>query len=66
MGSWFIGDEIAEAIMDSMHRSRDFLSPLTTFNHLEENIENHGSIPEERFETYHRYLELVQIGRAHV
>jgi serine protein kinase len=56
----FIGDEIAEAIMDSMHRSRNFLSPLTTFNHLEENIENHGSIPEERFETYHRYLELVR------
>ncbi|ELZ25008.1 serine protein kinase, PrkA [Halosimplex carlsbadense 2-9-1] len=56
----FIGDEIAEAIMDSMHRSRDFLSPLTTFNHLEANIENHGSIPEDRFETYHRYLELVR------
>ena len=56
----FIGDEIAEAIMDSMHRSRDFLSPLTTFNHLEENIENHGSIPEDRFETYYRYLELVR------
>jgi serine protein kinase len=56
----FIGDEIAEAIMDSMHRSRDFLSPLTTFNHLEGNLENHGSIPEERFETYYRYLELVR------
>ena len=56
----FIGDEIAEAIMDSMHRSRDFLSPLTTFNHLEANIENHGSIAEDRFETYHRYLELVR------
>jgi serine protein kinase len=56
----FIGDEIAEAIMDSMHRDREFLSPLTTFNHLEENIENHGSIPEENFETYHRYLELVR------
>ncbi|WP_436906508.1 PrkA family serine protein kinase [Halosimplex marinum] len=56
----FIGDEIAEAIMDSMHRSRDFLSPLTTFNHLEANIENHGSIPEDRFDTYHRYLELVR------
>jgi serine protein kinase len=56
----FIGDEIAEAIMDSMHRSRNFLSPLTTFNHLEGNLENHGSIPEERFETYHRYLELVR------
>ena len=56
----FIGDEISEAIMDSMHRSRDFLSPLTTFNHLEENLENHGSIPEDNFDTYYRYLELVR------
>jgi serine protein kinase len=56
----FIGDEIAEAIMDSMHRGRGFLSPLTTFNHLEENLENHGSIPAENFETYYRYLELVR------
>ncbi len=56
----FIGDEIAEAIMDSMHRSRMFLSPLTTFNHLEGNLENHGSISEELFETYYRYLEQVR------
>ena len=56
----FIGDEIAEAIMDSMHRDRPFLSPLTVFNHLEANLENHGSIPEENFERYHRYLELVR------
>jgi len=56
----FIGDEIAEAIMDSMHRGRAFLSPLTTFNHLEDNLENHGSIPEDRFERYYRYLELVR------
>jgi len=56
----FIGDEISEAIMDSMHRDRMFLSPLTTFRHLEENLENHGSIPEDRFETYYRYLELVR------
>jgi len=56
----FIGDEIAEAIMDSMHRSRTFLSPLTTFNHLEGNLENHGSISEDLFETYYRYLELVR------
>jgi serine protein kinase len=56
----FIGDEIAEAIMDSMHRSRGFLSPLLTFNHLEGNLENHGSISEEMFETYYRYLELVR------
>ena len=56
----FIGDEIAEAIMDSMHRSRGFLSALTTFNHLEGNLENHGSIAEDLFETYYRYLELVR------
>jgi len=56
----FIGDEIAEAIMDSMHRDRDFLSPLTAFNHFEANLEHHGSIPAERFETYYRYLELTR------
>jgi serine protein kinase len=56
----FIGDEIAEAIMDSMHRSRTFLSPLTTFNHLEGNLENHGSISADMFETYYRYLEQVR------
>ena len=56
----FIGDEIAEALMDSMHRSRTFLSPLLTFNHLEGNLENHGSISAEMFETYYRYLELVR------
>ena len=56
----FVGDEIAEAIMDSMHRDRGFLSPLTTFNHLEGNLENHGSISEDMFETYYRYLELVR------
>jgi serine protein kinase len=56
----FVGDEIAEAIMDSKHRSRGFLSPLTVFNFFEENLEHHGSIPEENFETYYRYLELVR------
>ncbi len=56
----FIGDEIAEAIMDSMHRDRQFLSPLTTFNHLEGNLENHGSISEDMFDTYYRYLELTR------
>ncbi|WIV67448.1 PrkA family serine protein kinase [Natrialbaceae archaeon AArc-T1-2] len=56
----FIGDEIAEAIMDSKHRQRGFLSPLTVFNFFEENLEHHGSIPEEHFETYYRYLETVR------
>jgi len=56
----FIGDEIAEAIMDSMHRDRSFLSPLTTFTHFEENLENHGSIPADHFQRYYRYLERVR------
>ncbi|MCU4925273.1 serine protein kinase PrkA [Halobacteria archaeon AArc-dxtr1] len=56
----FIGDEIAEAIMDSKHRQRGFLSPLTVFNFFEENLEHHGSIPEENFERYYRYLETVR------
>ena len=56
----FIGDEIAEAIMDSKHRARGFLSPLTVFNFFEENLEHHGSIPEENFEKYYRYLETVR------
>ncbi|MFC7070713.1 PrkA family serine protein kinase [Halobaculum lipolyticum] len=56
----FIGDEIAEAIMDSRHRGRGYLSPLAVFKHFEGNLENHGSIPEEKLDTYHRYLELVR------
>ncbi|SDC27679.1 PrkA family serine protein kinase [Natrinema hispanicum] len=56
----FIGDEIAEAIMDSKHRQRGFLSPLTVFNFFEENLEHHGSIPEDNFEQYYRYLETVR------
>ncbi|MFB6148728.1 MAG: PrkA family serine protein kinase [Halobacteriales archaeon] len=56
----FVGDEIAEAIMDSKHRGRAFLSPLTVFNHLEENLENHGSIPADRFEEFYRHLETVR------
>ncbi len=56
----FIGDEIAEAIMDSKHRGRDFLSPLMVFNFFEVNLENHGSIDEDAFERYYRYLETVR------
>ncbi|MFD1598225.1 PrkA family serine protein kinase [Halobellus rarus] len=56
----FIGDEIAEAIMDSTHRGRSYLSPLSVFSHFEANLENHGSIPEDNLDRYHRYLELVR------
>jgi Putative Ser protein kinase len=56
----FIGDEIAEAIMDATHRDRTYLSPLSVFSHFETNLENHGSIPEENLDQYHRYLEMVR------
>jgi serine protein kinase len=56
----FIGDEIAEAIMDSTHRGRSYLSPLSVFSHFEANLENHGAIPEDNLDRYYRYLELVR------
>jgi len=56
----FVGDEIAAAIMQSMDRERGFLSPLTVFNRLEDNVGQHGSIPEDKVEGYQRLLELVR------
>jgi len=56
----FVGDEIAAAIMESMDRDRGFLSPLTVFNRLEDNLPQHGSILEENVEDYQRVLELVR------
>jgi len=56
----FIGDEIAEAIMDATHRGRDYLSPLSVFAHFEANLESHGSIPADRLDEYERMLETVR------
>ncbi|WP_232688333.1 PrkA family serine protein kinase [Halobacterium zhouii] len=56
----FVGDEIAAAIMQSMDRDREFLSPLTVFNRLEDHVGQHGSIAEEDVEEYRRHLELVR------
>ncbi|WP_336036932.1 PrkA family serine protein kinase [Halobacterium yunchengense] len=56
----FVGDEVAAAIMESMDRDREFLSPLTVFNRLEDNVDQHGSIPEGNVEGYRRLLELVR------
>ena len=56
----FIGDEIAEAVMQSKHRDRGYLSPLIVFSHLEENLESHGSIPEENHDHYYQLIELVR------
>jgi len=56
----FIGDEIAESIVAQLHDDSNSLSPLAVFDHLEKNLENHGSIDSDRYPTYHRYLEMVQ------
>jgi len=53
----FIGDEIAESIVSQLHDDSNSLSALTVFNHLEGNIENHGSIAEENLTEYNRYIE---------
>lgn len=56
----FIGDEIAESIIARLHDDSNSLSSLTVLRHLEENLENHGSIPEDEFSTYHTYIEEVE------
>ncbi|GAD53209.1 LOW QUALITY PROTEIN: serine protein kinase (prkA protein), P-loop containing [Halarchaeum acidiphilum MH1-52-1] len=56
----FVGDEIAEAIMESTHRGRSYLSPLLVFTHFEDHLPGHGSIAEDDVERYQRYLELVR------
>ena len=53
----FIGDEIAEAIVAQIHDDSNSLSALSVFNHLEDNLEHHGSIDSSNYETYYRYME---------
>ena len=56
----FVGDEIAEAIMDATHRDRSHLSPLSVFDHFEANLGGHGSIAAEDLGRYERLLETVR------
>ena len=56
----FVGDEIAEAIMDATHRDRSYLSPLSVFDHFEANLGGHGSIAEDDLARYERLLETVR------
>jgi serine protein kinase len=56
----FVGDELSESIMHELHEESDSLTPLTVLNHLEQNLDLHASIPEERHDDYYRYLELVR------
>lgn len=56
----FIGDEISEAIVSALHDESNSVSALSVINHLDENLESHGSIAKDNFDTYYRYLELVK------
>ena len=56
----FVGDEIAEAIMDATHRDRSYLSPLSVFDHFEANLDSHGSIAADDLDHYQRLLEVVR------
>ncbi len=56
----FIGDEIAEAIMDATHRGRSHLSPLSVFDHFEANLGGHGSIAADDLQRYERLLDAVR------
>jgi len=56
----FVGDEIAEGIVNTLNRGDDHLSPLMLFEHFEENMDGHGSIDDEYLDDYHQMLELVR------
>jgi len=56
----FVGDEISEAIVTRLHDDNTSLSPLVVISHLEENLEDHGSIPEDQFADYYTYIEEVR------
>jgi serine protein kinase len=53
----FIGDEIAESIVSQLHDDSNSLSALTVFDHLEENLDRHGSIDPNNIQEYNRYIE---------
>jgi serine protein kinase len=53
----FIGDEISESIVSQLHDDSNSLSALTVFDHLEENLDRHGSINPNNIQEYNRYIE---------
>ena len=56
----FVGDEISEAIITRLHDDNQSLSALAVLRHLEQNLESHGSIPEDQYDDYYTYIEEVQ------
>lgn len=58
-------DEVAAAIMDETLSSLDKneetnLFPLTVLDYLEDNLENRGSVRQDKLDTYMNYLELIR------
>lgn len=56
----FVGDEISEAIVTRLHDDNNSLSPLVVIRHIEENLEDHGSIPQDKYSEYYTYIEEVR------
>jgi len=56
----FVGDEISESIITRLHDDNQSLSALSVLRHLEQNLESHGSIPEDNYDDYYTYIEEVQ------
>jgi serine protein kinase len=56
----FIGDEIAECVIDTMHSDVSHVSPITVLKYFESNLESHGSVDGDRLDKYYEYLDLVR------
>ena len=56
----FVSGEISEAILDNLHKDKQYISPLTVFSYFEENLSDHGSVDEDDVPTYERYIELAR------
>ncbi len=66
ISSRITSDELSAAIMDETLTDTDketgksSIFPLKVFDYLEDNLESHGSINEEKIETYYNYIEFVR------
>lgn len=61
VSSRFIGDEIAEALVQVMHdEDTNSLDPLSVLDYLTENLEKHASINSDSYSHYYNLLEKVK------
>lgn len=56
----FVGDEIAECIIDNIESSEAYVSPIKVFDYFESNLDDHASIQSENLEDYYSYLDMVR------